>query len=144
MNRYISKSYTTSKNAIDRQYIERGQLQCQLFLVNTHCCCLCHSHGNLNNNLKEIPQVIVYTATTVEGRPETDDGCCNAEQQTILFFFSRPLVVKHSGNQSSLLHTVEPRLTATSIIQSPRYYPAQQNGHTFPFYIKKNVNAVTC
>ena len=26
MNRYISKSYTTSKNAIDRQYTERGQL----------------------------------------------------------------------------------------------------------------------
>ena len=24
MNRYISKSYTTSKNAIDRQYTERG------------------------------------------------------------------------------------------------------------------------
>ena len=26
MNRYISKSYTTSKNTIDRQYPERGQL----------------------------------------------------------------------------------------------------------------------
>ena len=26
MNRYISKSYTTSKNTIDRQYTERGQL----------------------------------------------------------------------------------------------------------------------
>ena len=26
MNRYTSKSYTTSKNAIDRQYTERGQL----------------------------------------------------------------------------------------------------------------------
>ena len=26
MNRYISKSYTTSKNAIDGQYTERGQL----------------------------------------------------------------------------------------------------------------------
>ena len=26
MNRYISKSYTTSKNTIDRQYIEPGQL----------------------------------------------------------------------------------------------------------------------
>ena len=24
MNRYISKSYTTSKNTIDRQYTERG------------------------------------------------------------------------------------------------------------------------
>ena len=34
MNRYISKSYTTSKNTIDRQYTERGQLKCQLFLVN--------------------------------------------------------------------------------------------------------------
>ena len=33
MNRYISKSYTTSKNTIDRQYKERGQLQCQLLLV---------------------------------------------------------------------------------------------------------------
>ena len=33
MNRYISKSYTTSKNIIDRQYTERGQLQCQLLLV---------------------------------------------------------------------------------------------------------------
>ena len=26
MNRYISKSYTTSKNTIERQYTERGQL----------------------------------------------------------------------------------------------------------------------
>ena len=26
MNRYISKTYTTSKNSIDRQYTERGQL----------------------------------------------------------------------------------------------------------------------
>ena len=26
MNRYISKSYTTSKNTIDRQYTDRGQL----------------------------------------------------------------------------------------------------------------------
>ena len=26
MNRYISNSYTTSKNTIDRQYTERGQL----------------------------------------------------------------------------------------------------------------------
>ena len=33
MNRYISKSYTTSKNIIDQQYTERGQLQCQLLLV---------------------------------------------------------------------------------------------------------------
>ena len=31
---YISKSYTTSKNAIDRQYTERGQLQCQLLLLS--------------------------------------------------------------------------------------------------------------
>ena len=33
MNRYISKSYTTSKNTIDRQYTERGQLWCQLPLA---------------------------------------------------------------------------------------------------------------
>ena len=33
MNRYISKSYTTSKYTVDRQYTERGQLQCQLILV---------------------------------------------------------------------------------------------------------------
>ena len=33
MNRYISKSYTTSKNTIGRQYTERGQLWCQLLLV---------------------------------------------------------------------------------------------------------------
>ena len=33
MNRYISKSYTTKKNTIYRQYAERGQLQCQLLLV---------------------------------------------------------------------------------------------------------------
>ena len=33
MNRKISKSQTTSKNTFDRQYIERGQLQCQLLLV---------------------------------------------------------------------------------------------------------------
>ena len=26
MNRFISKSYTTSKNTIDRQYTKRGQL----------------------------------------------------------------------------------------------------------------------
>ena len=36
MNRYISKSYTTSKNTIDRQHTERGQLQCQLLLVTTY------------------------------------------------------------------------------------------------------------
>ena len=35
-------------------------------------------------------------------------------------------------------YTVEPRLTATSIIRSPRYYGqffflARQNGHTFPY-----------
>ena len=29
---YISKSYTMSKNTIDRQHTERGQLQCQLLL----------------------------------------------------------------------------------------------------------------
>ena len=34
MNRYISKSYKTSKNTIDRQYTERGQLQCQLLQFN--------------------------------------------------------------------------------------------------------------
>ena len=33
MNRYISKSYTTTKNTIDLQYTERGQLRCQLLLV---------------------------------------------------------------------------------------------------------------
>ena len=33
MNRYISKSYTTSKNTVERQYTERGQLECQLLLV---------------------------------------------------------------------------------------------------------------
>ena len=33
MDRYISKSYTTSKNTINRQYTERGQLWCQLLLV---------------------------------------------------------------------------------------------------------------
>ena len=33
MNRYISKSYTTTKNTIDWQYTQRGQLQCQLLLV---------------------------------------------------------------------------------------------------------------
>ena len=33
LNRYISKSYTTSKNTIDQQYTERGQLRCQLLLV---------------------------------------------------------------------------------------------------------------
>ena len=42
--------------------------------------------------------------------------------------------------------TVEPRLTATSLIRSPRYFGhfflARQNGHTFSY--KKNlVNAVT-
>ena len=35
MNRYtcISKSYTTTKNTIDRQYTKRGKLQCQLLLI---------------------------------------------------------------------------------------------------------------
>ena len=33
MNRCFSKSYTTSKNTIEGQYTERGQLQCQLLLV---------------------------------------------------------------------------------------------------------------
>ena len=35
VNRYtcISKSYTTTKNTIDRQYTERGKLWCQLLLV---------------------------------------------------------------------------------------------------------------
>ena len=36
MNRYISRTYTTSKNTIDRQYTERGQLQCQLLLVGNN------------------------------------------------------------------------------------------------------------
>ena len=31
---YFKDGYTTSKNTIDRQYTERGQLYCQLFLVN--------------------------------------------------------------------------------------------------------------
>ena len=31
---YFEDGYTTSKNTIDRQYTERGQLKCQLFLVN--------------------------------------------------------------------------------------------------------------
>ena len=29
----ISKSYTTTKNTIDRQYTKRGKLQCQLLLI---------------------------------------------------------------------------------------------------------------
>ena len=35
VNRYtcISKSYTTTKNTIDRQYTKRGKLQCQLLLI---------------------------------------------------------------------------------------------------------------
>ena len=33
MNRYISKSYTTTKNTIDWQYTQRGQLYGQLLLV---------------------------------------------------------------------------------------------------------------
>ena len=33
MNRYISKSSTTTYNIIDRQYTELGQLSCQLLLV---------------------------------------------------------------------------------------------------------------
>ena len=33
MNRYVSNSYTTTKNTIDRQHTERGQLYCQLLLV---------------------------------------------------------------------------------------------------------------
>ena len=33
MNRYISKSYTKTKAAIDRQHTERGQMKCQLLLV---------------------------------------------------------------------------------------------------------------
>ena len=33
MNRYISKSYPTTKAAINRQHTERGQLKCQLLLV---------------------------------------------------------------------------------------------------------------
>ena len=32
-NRYSSNSYTTTKNTIDRQHTERGQLHCQLLLV---------------------------------------------------------------------------------------------------------------
>ena len=30
MNRYISKSYTTTKNTIHRQYTEQGQRKCHL------------------------------------------------------------------------------------------------------------------
>ena len=42
MNRYISKSYTTNKNAIDQQYTERGQLHVvstitsYYFIIYTH------------------------------------------------------------------------------------------------------------
>ena len=47
MNRYISKSYATSKNTIDRQYTERGQLWCQLLLVLQYCSFLrsCHAQN---------------------------------------------------------------------------------------------------
>ena len=31
---YFKDGYTSSKNTIGRQYTERGQLKCQLFLVN--------------------------------------------------------------------------------------------------------------
>ena len=45
-----------------------------------------------------------------------------------------------------MTHVLEPRLTATSVIQSPCYYghlfPARQNGHTFS-YKKKKINAVS-
>ena len=48
-------------------------------------------------------------------------------------------------NNNKKDYTVEPRLTVTSIIRSPRYYgqffSARQNGPTFLY--KKNVNAVT-
>ena len=33
MNQYLSKSYTKTKDKIDRQHKERGQLQCQLLKV---------------------------------------------------------------------------------------------------------------
>ena len=33
MNRYLSKSYTKTKDKIDQQHKERGQLQCQLLKV---------------------------------------------------------------------------------------------------------------
>ena len=34
MNRYISKSFTTTKNTIDQQYTERRPMWCQLLLVS--------------------------------------------------------------------------------------------------------------
>ena len=64
MNRYISKSYTTSKNTIDRQYTKRGQLlvstitshyfiQCYMYLrLTIFRCTFC---GNFWKTGKNIP-----------------------------------------------------------------------------------------
>ena len=50
------------------------------------------------------------------------------------------------GNEHSYTSTVEPRLTATSIIRSPRNYGQffRSGKTTMDFVIKNPVNAVTC
>ena len=65
----------------------------------------------------------------------------------IIFSFGRKpgKSVDQSGHK---INTVEPRLTKTSVIRSPRYYvhfflAAQQNGHTFSGKNKTLVNTVT-
>ena len=57
MNRYISKSYTKTKAAIDRQHTERGQMKCQLLLVKgVHSVC----RTALSEALKKLYWVRVY------------------------------------------------------------------------------------
>ena len=71
MDRYISKSYTTSKNTINRQYTERGQLWCQLLLVIflyvfKHNTSPVIQSGNLSS------LIILYRISTAFGLLNTD------------------------------------------------------------------------
>ena len=65
MNRYISKSYTTS-----RQYTEQGQLQCQLLLVY-FCIKRWHSDSGPCLNLQELFGVLYSIRSIRSGWTET-------------------------------------------------------------------------
>ena len=90
MNRYISKSYTTSKNTIDRQYTERGQLQCQLLLVVSI----------ISGGVKKL--IVPKVATTTFGHLFPLGTLCQMKQEALLIFNTSKLCVKQTTFKKQL------------------------------------------
>ena len=72
MNQYISKSYTTTKNTIDRQYTERGAAVVSTFTSSNTIRSLQSSNGkNMSTNVETLDEAKnyyehLYTSASVD------------------------------------------------------------------------------